>query len=76
MSTLFPTEKIIFDLPQAEIEYHPHFFDAEKADLLFQKLQSETPWQHDNITVFGKSHRTRRQQGWYFNATQAIQPDV
>ena len=30
MSTLFPQEKIIFDLPNAEIEYHPNFFDTEK----------------------------------------------
>ena len=56
MSSLFPSEKIIFDLPNAEVAYHPHFFDAEKADLLFQKLHTETPWQQDNITVFGKSH--------------------
>lgn len=56
MSSLFPSEKIIFDLPNAEVEYHPHFFDEEKANLFFQKLHSETPWQHDNITVFGKSH--------------------
>jgi alkylated DNA repair dioxygenase AlkB len=56
MSSLFPSEKIIFDLPDAEVEYHPHFFDSAKADLLFQKLHTETPWQQDNITVFGKSH--------------------
>lgn len=67
MSSLFPAEKIIFDLPNAEVAYHPHFFDPEKADLLFQKLHTETPWQHDNITVFGKSHPQPRLTALYGN---------
>jgi alkylated DNA repair dioxygenase AlkB len=56
MNSLFPTEKIIFNLPNAEIEYYPSFFDVEKSDLYFKKLQSEIPWQQDDITVFGKTH--------------------
>lgn len=67
MSSLFPSEKIIFDLPNAEVAYHPHFFDVEKADLLFQKLHTETPWQHDTITVFGKSHPQPRLTALYGN---------
>lgn len=56
MNSLFPTEKISFDLPNAIIEYYPNFFEAEKANLLFEKLLNEIPWQQDNITVFGKTH--------------------
>ena len=56
MSSLFPEEKIIFDLPNAEIEYHGNFFDTEQANLLFDKLKTEIPWQQDNITVYGKSY--------------------
>lgn len=56
MKSLFPSEKITFDLPDAEIEYYPDFFDLEKANELFQKLKTEVPWQQDNITVFGKTH--------------------
>lgn len=56
MNSLFPSEKIIFDLPNAEIEYYPNFFDAEKSKMLFEKLLNEIPWQQDNITVFGKTH--------------------
>jgi len=56
MNSLFPSEKITFDLPNAEIEYYPHFFDAEKSKMLFEKLLNEIPWQQDNITVFGKTH--------------------
>ncbi|GAA4062338.1 alpha-ketoglutarate-dependent dioxygenase AlkB [Flavobacterium cheonanense] len=56
MNSLFPSEKITFDLPNAEIEYYPNFFDAEKSKMLFEKLLNEIPWQQDNITVFGKTH--------------------
>ncbi len=56
MNSLFPSEKITFDLPNAEIEYYPNFFDADKSIMLFEKLLNEIPWQQDNITVFGKTH--------------------
>ncbi|WP_396144104.1 alpha-ketoglutarate-dependent dioxygenase AlkB family protein [Flavobacterium sp.] len=56
MNSLFPSEKITFDLPNAEIEYYPNFFDAEKSKMLFEKMLNEIPWQQDNITVFGKTH--------------------
>lgn len=56
MNSLFPSEKITFDLPNAEIEYYPNFFDADKSKMLFEKLLNEIPWQQDDITVFGKTH--------------------
>jgi len=56
MNSLFPSEKIIFDLPNADIAYYPNFFDAEKSKMLFEKLLNEIPWQQDDITVFGKTH--------------------
>ncbi|MFY8182506.1 MAG: alpha-ketoglutarate-dependent dioxygenase AlkB family protein [Flavobacterium sp.] len=56
MNSLFPSEKITFDLPNAEIEYYPNFFDADKSKILFEKLLNEIPWQQDDITVFGKTH--------------------
>jgi alkylated DNA repair dioxygenase AlkB len=56
MNSLFPKEKITFDIPDAEIEYYPNFFDANSADELFEKLKNEIPWQQDHITVFGKTH--------------------
>lgn len=56
MNTLFPQEKIVFDLPNASIEYYPNFFDAEKSKTLFDKLLSDIPWQQDEITVFGKTY--------------------
>jgi len=56
MNSLFPSEKIIFDVPNAAIEYHPNIFTAEKSSFLFEKLRHEIPWQQDHITVYGKTH--------------------
>lgn len=56
MNSLFPSEKITFDLPNASVAYYPNFFDANQSKLLFEKLLNEIPWQQDNITVFGKTH--------------------
>ncbi|SFA74403.1 Alkylated DNA repair dioxygenase AlkB [Flavobacterium swingsii] len=60
MNSLFPEEKITFNLTDAEIEYYPDFFPLAKANELFLKLQNEIPWQQDNITVFGKMHAQPR----------------
>lgn len=54
MLDLFPNEKIDLNLPDAVFEWYPNFFTKETADDLFQKLLDETPWQHDEITIFGK----------------------
>mgnify|MGYP003458919485 FL=1 len=51
---LFPKEKIILPLPDAVFEFYPNFFNQEEADILFDKLINETPWQQDDITIFGK----------------------
>ena len=56
MNSLFPPEKIIFNVPNASIEYFPIFFEAEKCTLLFEKLLNEIPWQQDTIRVYGKNH--------------------
>jgi len=56
MNSLFPSEKITFDLPNSEIEYYPNFFDLDKSNMFFEKLLSEIPWQQDDIKVFGKLH--------------------
>ena len=56
MDSLFPKEKIVFSLPDAEVAYYPDFFNRERADELFEKLKTEIPWQQDSITVFGQTH--------------------
>ena len=51
-----PSEKFHRKFPQAELIYIPNFFSVEEANALFQKLLEDTPWLHDNITVFGKTY--------------------
>ncbi|MFC4818045.1 alpha-ketoglutarate-dependent dioxygenase AlkB family protein [Flavobacterium sp. GCM10023249] len=65
--SLFPDEKIVFNLPDAEIEYFPLFLDRSVANDLFQKVLQETPWQQDDIIVFGKTHPQPRLTCLYGN---------
>ena len=57
---LFPTEPIVFDLPDADIVYYPGFFDKEQAGTLFKELSDTIPWQQDDIKIFGKVHAQPR----------------
>ncbi|GAA4774661.1 MULTISPECIES: alpha-ketoglutarate-dependent dioxygenase AlkB family protein [Flavobacterium] len=65
--SLFPDEKIVFTLPNAEIEYFPSFFSLEESNNLFEKLKTEVQWQQDTITVFGHSHLQPRLTALYGN---------
>jgi alkylated DNA repair dioxygenase AlkB len=56
MNLLSKSEPIVFNLPDAEIIYFPNFFDKKEADLIFEQLTNEIPWQQDDILVFGKVH--------------------
>jgi alkylated DNA repair dioxygenase AlkB len=67
MNSLFPKEKIVFELPDAAIEYYPDFFSLDKANELFEKLKNEVPWQQDKITVFGQTHAQPRLTALYGN---------
>jgi alkylated DNA repair dioxygenase AlkB len=71
MKSLFPSEKITFDLPDSEIDYYPDFFDTQKANELFEKLKTEVPWQQDDITVYGKTHPQPRLTALYGNEGKA-----
>lgn len=64
---LFPADKIVFDLPDAEIEYFPDFFSEAEANTIFQQLLAEIPWQQDNITVFGKTYKQPRLTSFFGN---------
>ncbi|WP_300976767.1 alpha-ketoglutarate-dependent dioxygenase AlkB [Flavobacterium sp.] len=54
MKSLFDSEPIVFDVPDASISYYPNFFSNEEAAILFGALQKEIPWQQDDIKVYGK----------------------
>ena len=58
-------DKVDLGLPDAEIGYYPNFLNVQKANLLFQKLMVNVPWQQDNITVFGKTYAQPRLTALY-----------
>ncbi|WP_289061967.1 alpha-ketoglutarate-dependent dioxygenase AlkB [uncultured Zobellia sp.] len=63
---LFPDE-INLNLPDSDITYYPNFIERATADSYFQSLKEETPWQQDNITVFGKTYAQPRLTALYGN---------
>ena len=67
MTSLFPSDKIIFNLQDADLEYYSNFFNHKKSNELFQKLKTEVPWQQDDITVFGKVYAQPRLTALYGN---------
>jgi alkylated DNA repair dioxygenase AlkB len=67
MNSLFQSEPIHFNLPDAEIIYFPDFLSKKEADSLFQELLENTPWQQDEITVYGKKHLQPRLTALYGN---------
>jgi alkylated DNA repair dioxygenase AlkB len=67
MNSLFQSEPISLDLPEAEIIYYPTFFNKKEADSIYTELLTQTPWQQDAITVYGKKHLQPRLTALYGN---------
>jgi alkylated DNA repair dioxygenase AlkB len=67
MNSLFQSEPVILNLPDAEISYFPNFLSKTEADSLFLELLQNIPWQQDEITVFGKKHLQPRLTALYGN---------
>jgi len=57
---LFPSEEIPLNLPDADISYFPNFFSTEEAHQYYNCILNTTQWQHDDITVFGKTYKQPR----------------
>lgn len=67
MNSLFQSEPIVLQLPDAEIVYYPCFFDEMEARKIFAELLTNIPWKQDEITVFGKKHLQPRLTALYGN---------
>ena len=61
------TEAQRLPLPDSEITYYPNFFEQDWADNCFQELLEQTPWQQDDIKVFGKVYAQPRLTALYGN---------
>lgn len=67
MDSLFQSEPISLDLLGADVIYYPAFFDKKEADSIYAELLTQTPWQQDEITVYGKKHLQPRLTALYGN---------
>jgi alkylated DNA repair dioxygenase AlkB len=54
-----------FDLPDAAIELHEHFFDAQESGSIMQALISEIDWKQYQIKIFGKTLDQPRLTAYY-----------
>ncbi|MGY8914354.1 MAG: alpha-ketoglutarate-dependent dioxygenase AlkB family protein [Flavobacteriales bacterium] len=59
MRNLF-TEPQTLALPDADITYYPNFLEPKDADAYFELFKNTTPWQQDDIRIFGKTHAQPR----------------
>ena len=53
------------DLKNASVTYYPSLFSKEESDFYFKELYKETPWQQDDITIFGKTYPQPRLTALY-----------
>lgn len=63
--SLFSQHPIQLDLPGADVTYYPDFFSSKEAATYFKTLLEETPWQKEDIKVFGKVHPQPRLTALY-----------
>ena len=52
-------------LPDSDICYFPNFINSAEATHIFETLKKETPWQQDDIKVFGKVYAQPRLTALY-----------
>lgn len=61
------------NLADSDIWYYPSFLEAEEATRYFNHLRRETPWQQDDIRVFGKTYPQPRLTALYGNNQKPYQ---
>jgi alkylated DNA repair dioxygenase AlkB len=65
---LFTTGELrteVFDIPDAELTLHEHFFEKRLADQYYSTLLADTPWKQELITIHGKTLLSPRLTAWY-----------
>ena len=67
MPQLFTREPQRLNVPNSDITYYPNFMDASLANDYFSLLKKNTPWQQDDIKVFGKVYAQPRLTALYAN---------
>ncbi len=67
MNLFSDNSKIHLNLIDGDVSYFPQFFNTTEADGLFHTLLENTPWQQDNITVYGATYKQPRLTALYGN---------
>lgn len=62
---LFSFEHNKLNLAGADVRYYPNFLDLQEASRLYSILYETTPWQQDDIKVFGKVYAQPRLTALY-----------
>lgn len=52
-------------IPDAELSYYEHAFNAAESAQYFATLERDTPWRADHMTIHGKKVPLPRLQTWY-----------
>ena len=67
MLELFPENNTVLSpsIPDGKIFYYPTFLSKKEADLLYAVFLETTPWQKDNISVYGKTYEQPRLTSLY-----------
>lgn len=68
--SLFNSEKLELQLPNAELIYYPEYFGIEEADQYFNELLQQTIWRQDDIKVFGKTYQQPRLTALYGDSSK------
>jgi len=61
------TKDFNLKLKDVDVWYYPEFFSKEESQHYYSVLLSETKWQHDTITLFGKNYKQPRLTALYGN---------
>jgi len=59
------TPNPIIKLQDAELLYHPSFFDKAESDKIFKTLLETIEWKQDKILMYGKELPLPRLSAWY-----------
>ena len=62
---LFSSDIEHIQLPNADLIYVPNFYQTDEANFIFKYLKNKTPWQEDDIKVFGKTYKQPRLTAFY-----------
>jgi len=59
------TNNPLISLNNAELIYHPTFFDKMESDKIFKSLMEKIQWKQDKINMYGRELPLPRLSAWY-----------